>query len=355
VRGQIHLSEANLADYLRGIGLVDPGDPVAVEKAGDGNINWVRRVSLPGGKSFVVKQARPALERFPQYQVDTARIVFEARYYETVRPFDPEGVCPAVHGFDEEARVLILEDLGPALRLDRALARGSCTLEVAATLGRFLGRVHAATGAPELAARFANDAMRGLHGDHIFLLPFRDNDFPLEAAVAERAARVRGDAELVAAAEAAYARYLEPRGALVHGDVQAGNVLLPEAGPRLLDAEIAHVGDPAFDVGSLVAHLAFPAAARGHVAAARPLVEAAWSAYLAAHRGRSREAGSQHAGAEPPRFAAVARYAGLEWMRRTIGAARVDLVAGARASLAVIDVAERMIRRPPESVGEFPG
>jgi 5-methylthioribose kinase len=345
VRGQIHLTEANLPDYLRGIGIVDASDPVAVEKAGDGNINWVRRAILPGGRSFVVKQARPALERFPQYQVDTARIVFEARYYETVRPHDHEGLCPAVHGFDEDARVLVLEDLGGAERLDRALARGACPLAAAAALGRFLGRVHAATAdAPGLAARFANDAMRCLHGDHIFLLPFRDNDFPLEAAVAERAARVRADAELVVAADAAHARYLEPRGALVHGDVQAGNVLLPEAGPRLLDAEIAHVGDPAFDLGTLVAHLAFPAAARGEAAAARPLVEAAFSAYHGAH-----------AGAELPGFAAVARYAGLEWMRRTIGAARVDLVAGARASLAVIDAAERMIRRPPREVGEFPG
>jgi 5-methylthioribose kinase len=342
VHGQLHLTEANLADYLRGIGLVDAADPVAVEKAGDGNINWVRRVTLPGGKSFIVKQARPALERFPQYRVDTARIVFEARYYETVRPHDPEGICPAVHGFDEAARVLIVEDLGGAERLDRALARGADLTAVAAALGRFLGRVHSATVDPGLTARFANDAMRRLHGDHIFVLPFRENDFPLETAVAERAERVWRDAELVAAADAAYARYLEPRGALVHGDVQAGNVLLPSSQTKLLDAEIAHVGDPAFDVGTLLAHLAFPAAARGEPRAARPLVETAWSAYRAAR-----------SGGEPPRFDSAARYAGLEWMRRTIGAARVELVADAEASLAVIEAASRLIRRPAASAADF--
>jgi 5-methylthioribose kinase len=238
--------------------------------------------------------------------------------------------------------VLILEDLGAAERLDRALARGADLVDVAAALGRFLGRVHSVTADPGLAACFANDAMRRLHGEHIFVLPFRENDFPLEAAVAERAERVWRDAELVAAADAAYARYLEPRGALVHGDVQAANVLLPPGQTKLLDAEIAHVGDPAFDVGTLLAHLAFPAAARGEPAAARPLVEVAWSAYRASR-----------AGGEPPCFADAARYAGLEWMRRSIGAARVELVAGAEASLAVIEAASRLIRRPAGSAAVF--
>ena len=58
---------------------------VSVEPAGDGNINWVRRVRVPDGRSIVVKQARGALERFPEYSVDPVRMVFEARYFEIVR------------------------------------------------------------------------------------------------------------------------------------------------------------------------------------------------------------------------------------------------------------------------------
>jgi 5-methylthioribose kinase len=337
---QLHLSDANLPDYLRALGLVGPGQAVVVEAAGDGNINWVRRARLaggpsPGGRSWVVKQARPALERFPQYQVSTDRILFEQRYLETARRWDRDRVLPAIHRFDAAARVLILEDLGDAERMDHALARGADVSAAAARLGGFLGRVHAATRGAELANAFANGAMQRLHGDHVFLLPLRPNDFPLLPPVAQRACALRADADLVRIADAAYARYLEPRGALVHGDVQAGNVLLTAAGPKLLDAEIAHVGDPAFDLGTLLAHLLLPAAALDALAPALPAAEAAWEAYRAAH------------GPGAPAFAEATRHAGLELLRRTIGAARLPAVGSSEAALAVLARAERWIRRPP--------
>jgi 5-methylthioribose kinase len=340
---QLHLSDDTLPDYLRSAGLLAPGEEAVVERAGDGNINWVRRVRVraPRGRSWIVKQARPALEKFPEYQVSTERIVFEHRYGERARPFDRDAVLPAVHAFDAEARVLVLEDLGDAERMDHALARGADCSAAAATLGAFLGRVHRGTRDPSLANAFANDAMRRLHGDHIFVLPLRENDFPLRPALRARADELRGDAAFVREADAAYARYLEPRGALVHADVQAGNVLLAASGPKLLDAEIAHVGDPAFDAGTLLAHLALPAAADGRLAAALPAVDAAWEAYCAAH------------GPGAPALGEALRYAGLELLRRTLGAARIAAVESDRAGLAVLARAEAWIRRPPADLASL--
>jgi 5-methylthioribose kinase len=338
---QRRLTEESLPAYLVGLGLLRPGEAVEIEPAGDGNINWVRRVRRRGaGGSFVVKQARPALERFPEYQVPTERIVFEARWCEIARALVPEPVCPEVLCFDEAERVLVLEDLGGAERLDAALARGADVAACFASLGRCLGAVHAATTDPALAARFENDAMRRLHGDHIFRLPLRPNDFPLPPGLRRRAEELWRDAELVRVADAAHTRYLAPRGALVHGDVQAGNVLLAAGGPKLLDAEIAHVGDPAFDLGTLVAHALLPALAHGDGAPALPPVEAAWSGYR------------EHAAALAS-FADVARHAGFEMLRRTIGAARVASVAEDAAGLAVLEVSLRLARTPPAIPGRL--
>jgi len=80
----------------------------------------------------------------------------------------------------------------------------------------------------------------------------------------------------------------------------------------LLDAEIAHLGDPAFDVGSLLAQGWLPASARGERAAGDALARATWRAYADAY-----------AGEERPAWWEVARYAGIELLRRTLGAARV--------------------------------
>src|SRR5262249_20548023 len=158
--------------------------------------------------------------------------------------------------------------------------------------------------------RFANDEMRRLHGDHIFALPFRPNDFPLPPALRAAAKAVWADGGLVAIADRAYARYLAPTGALVHGDVQAGNVLLAARRPVLLDAEIAHVGDPASAVGTLAAHVVLAATGRGAAALAAPAVAAIWRAYASAN-----------ASALRPSVRDAACYAAIEVLRRTIGAA----------------------------------
>jgi 5-methylthioribose kinase len=338
VDAQQLLCEESLPERLRALGLASARDRVAVEPAGDGNINWVRRATLSGDepRSYVVKQARPALERFPQYQAPTERIVCEARYLEHARRFDPDGVLPRVIAFDEPNRLLVLEDLGGAERLDAALARGSDPGRALRLLAAFLGRVHRGTqGDASLIPRFANAAMQRLHGDHIFALPYQENDFPLPPRTAERAAALREDEPLRAAAARAYARYLEPEGALVHGDVQAGNVLLAGGGPKLLDAEIAHVGDPAFDIGMLLAHRLLPDAAAGRAARSLPALAVCWETYCSAHETRGL-----------PALADALRYAGLELLRRTIGAARVPAVASDEASLRVIEAGLGLVREP---------
>ncbi len=347
VTHSLHLNEENLPDYLRSVGFIPQSQEVRIESAGDGNINWVRRVCChPEGGSWVVKQARPALERFPEYRVSTERLLFEARYLETARAFDAAGVLVGVVWFDPDARVLILEDLVACPRLSSVLAGGQAGLprarECARALGAFLGAVHAGTRDPGLSERFANQEMQGLHGDHIFVLPFRENDFPLSPALADRARRTRGDRSLVKTIDAAHARYLEPVGALVHGDVQPDNVLVGERGPKLLDAEIAHVGDPAFDVGTLLAHLLLPSLAAGEPGLAATCLDSAWSAYTESH-------GSQALAG----FAQVARYAGIELLRRTLGAARVEAVARDEAGLAVVAAGIRLVTTPPESPDEM--
>lgn len=339
---QTVLSEADLPSYLQSIGIPATGDGIDVEPAGDGNINWVRRVRA-GGRSWIVKQARPSLERFPQYRASTERIVFEARYFESARPFDRERICPHVLHFDEPARVLVLEDLGGAQRLDRALAAGGEEDDAIARVAAFLGAVHAATRTMDLADRFANHDMRRLHGDHVFQLPFQANDFPLAESVRRRAEQIQREGCLARIAAAAYERYRTAKTALVHADAQAGNVLLTASGPKLLDAEIAHVGDPAFDVGTLIAHVLLPAVAAARVNRVEGTVDNLWSAYAKAH-------GPQGL----PPFAEAALYAGIEMMRRSIGAARVAVVESPDAALAVTEVASRLMTDPPQSTRDLP-
>jgi 5-methylthioribose kinase len=339
---QVPLSEDTVPAYLVALGVIPEGIGVSIENPGEGNINWVRRARPDSGPSWIVKQARPALERFPEYRVSTDRIRIEARYYETVAPFDSEHLCPRVHHFDDPQRVLVLEDLGQAERLDQALARGAALDHAFRSLGRFLGAVHQASHRDDaLIERFANDEMRRLHGEHIFQIPYRwnpdrQNEFGLASRVAERAVEIQRDRDLVALIDACYARYLEPSGALVHADVQPTNILLDEDRPRLIDPEIAHVGDPAFDVGILLAHLLLHGVARDQRVAAVQSARETWTAYAGAH-------GSD----EAPEFSDAIRYAGIELLRRSIGAARTPESEREDVALPLIELGVALVKSPP--------
>ena len=92
------------------------------------------------------------------------------------------------------------------------------------------------------------------------------------------------------------------------------------------------MGDPAFDLGQLFAHLLLPSVARRRTEAVADTVRSAWRGYR------------ETSGAGAERLADAARYAGVELLRRTIGAARVPDVAGDGPALAVIDEGVRLVR-----------
>lgn len=309
--------EESLARYLESVGLLARAADAIVEPVGDGNLNRVRRVRASDGRTMVVKEARGFIEKFPEYPLTSERIVFERRYEETVRALVPEvvGVLPAVLHFDEERRILVMEDLGDAPRQDGELLEGRLDLGAIRSLGEFLGAVHTATAGrrSELAPQFRNEEMRALHGGQLLQLPdsrgmaelpselrrLVETDL-LRSTVHERIRSLR-------------VRYDQVRESLVHGDVKAANVVLQRGRPRLLDAEFAHVGDPAFDLGTALGHtwLHLDAGTRraGHTDA-----ETALLAGYAATGGRARELCS------PAR-----RWAGIDMIQHVIGPMRLPI------------------------------
>ncbi|MEM7412237.1 MAG: hypothetical protein AAF430_18560 [Myxococcota bacterium] len=334
------LKESSILEHLRGLGL-PLGPSARLSSAGDGNINWVRRVE-DGGRSWVVKQAGPTLAKFPEYEADPGRLLHEARYFEAAAARDPDGVCPQVIQLDAANHLLVLEDLGDALRFDVALAEGHDLRPAVERIATFLGRVHAGSFEHAELAAFpdgeAGEGVLGLHLAHIFTLPFEPNDFPLSDALSEAAQALQADAAFGARLAEVFAACRRRGPVLVHGDVQPTNVLIPESGARLLDPEMAHAGAAAFDLGLFFAHLAIDGIARNDLAGAAAIIDAGWQAY--------RAAGGDAVGC---RFADVAAVAGVETLRRTLGAARVPAVEADPVGLACVRAGRAWVMSPPDA------
>jgi 5-methylthioribose kinase len=87
-----------LQSYLLNNGRLLPGERIrSVEKPGEGNMNCVLRV-ITSHRRFIVKQARPWVEKYPQIPAPVERSAVEALYlknsqkHEDLRDFSPRDM-----------------------------------------------------------------------------------------------------------------------------------------------------------------------------------------------------------------------------------------------------------------------
>jgi aminoglycoside phosphotransferase (APT) family kinase protein len=246
-----------LATYLQ----VDPG-VAHVEFLAGGVSSAVVRVSVDGA-CFVIKQALPQLRVELTWLSRPERSGIEARCAEVLARLVP-GSVPAVLRVVPEVHAFVMECAPAGSETWKAyLMHGAVDLETARAAGQLLGRIHTTTaGVPTLEAEFA---------DTSFFTELRIEPYLYHAAGRhpELATRLAALGQQVG----------EPGICLVHGDYSPKNILVTPGGRLLLlDHEVAHWGQPAFDVAFVVSHLCLKALHfRGsfrHLEAARVLLEA---------------------------------------------------------------------------------
>ncbi len=244
---QFTLSPATAPEYLRDRGLLAAGaGSASASSLGGGVSNRVVRVDLPE-ESFVLKQPLPNLAVEDDWPADVSRVHNEAaatRAY--ARIIDSAGLddvrVPEVLAEDEDAHVVVFSHAPDgAVMWKRELLDGRVDADVARSLGRLLGTVHRrASTDEELRERFADPTPF----DQLRVDPYHRTTAERHPEVGEE---IRAEAERVLAADRT----------LVHGDYSPKNVLVDRGtGIRwLLDFEVAHWGDPAFDTAFMLNHL----------------------------------------------------------------------------------------------------
>jgi 5-methylthioribose kinase len=124
---------------------------------------------------------------------------------------------------------------------------------------------------------------------------------------------------------------------LVHGDLNPKNVLVTSARPVLLDWEIAHAGDPAFDLGMVTAHLLLKACRSGvGPGALTAAVRTVWRTY--------------HGPADPH---LAVRHAGAIMAARVHGKSPVDYLPGDGDVARVMVVAGAALADPTPTMDDW--
>jgi 5-methylthioribose kinase len=318
-----------LAEFLTVAGVLLDGEAIeSSARAGDGNMNCTVRVTTPR-RSFIVKQSRPWVEKYPQFAAPWDRACREAEFYQRVAGHeDVASMMPALIHCDPAARVLVLEDLGTA-RDYTGLYRGETIAQSeVGSLATFLSALHGAF--PTDAARpLPNREMRQLNHAHLFQIPLAaHNGLDLDAitdGLAGVAAELKSDTRYCREVERLGRDvYLADGPCLLHGDFFPGSLIRTPAGPRVIDPEFGFFGRPEFDVAVLTAHL---------LLAHQP----------PAHRSHLRRAYRAPAGFDD---ALMLQLAGVEIMRRLIGYAQLPVGYGLERKRDLLERSRRLVLEP---------
>ena len=312
--------------YLSAPGWLQPEESVcAADPAGEGNMNYTLRIHTTQ-RSFVLKQARPWVEKYSHIAAPWDRALVEGGFYRQIESNRALArKMPSLLGFDPEARVLMLEDAGAAPDFTSIYSERNIRAADLRELLDYLIALHLAFRDPNIAARFRNMEMRGLNHEHIFALPLRArNGIELDAmtpGLTKAAEELQNDLVYKEQVAALGRLYLGDGQCLIHGDYFPGSWLRTKTGVRVIDPEFSFFGLPEFDIGVMTAHL--------HLARVEPgLIDLVRTVY---------------AKAAPLDATLLDRFAGVEIMRRLIGVAQLSLPYGLDEKRRLLQLARKRV------------
>lgn len=230
-----------LASYLRHAGLIHATETPRITVLAGGVSNRTVLVERPNGESWVIKQALAKLRVKVDWFSDPARIAREADGLRWLAEMAPPGTTTPLVFEDTDRYLLGMKAVPPPHdNFKTLLLCGHVEADHVRQFATLLGTVHR-------HGWERRDEMIRVFGDRSFFESLRVE--PYYAYTASQVHEVH-DTITRLIDETRSHQYT-----VVHGDYSPKNILVYQGKLILLDHEVIHFGDPAFDLGFSLAHL----------------------------------------------------------------------------------------------------
>lgn len=320
----------SLVAYLRVAGRIASDETPSVRVLAGGVSNKTVLVERAWGEAWVLKQALGKLRVQADWFSDPARVRREAEGLRWLPKFAPPGSITPLVFEDPHNNLLAMSAVPqPHENWKEVLLTGRVDDDLVAQFARLLADIHRRSAE-------AGDAVSAAFADRSFFESLR-----LEPYYAFTATQIPSAGAFL---HALIAQTRTRRLTLVHGDYSPKNVLIHRGRLVLLDHEVIHFGDPAFDLGFALTHLLSKA---NHLTHHRDRFARAaalfWKTYHDATAGAAWTTDLESHAIRHALGCLLARVAGrspLEYL---------DPAARARQRAAVLD----LIQEPPENVAEL--
>lgn len=233
---------------------------ISVEKPGDGNMNFTLRVNT-GNRTFIIKQSRAYVEKYPQVPAPATRMLQEAEFYKftSVEP-KLKSMMPDLLHVDEQNYVLAFEDLGRGADFSYIYKNGETISENELfEIMDFAAHLHKNINTETTEQKIVNTEMLKLNHEYIFQYPYMlENGLDLDTVISglkEVSLPYKNDEKLKENLKIFGAMYLQGGNVLVHGDYFPGSWLKTNDGVKIIDPEFCFFGFPEFEIGVTIAHL----------------------------------------------------------------------------------------------------
>jgi len=326
------ISVSNVGDYLAKHKLWPRGAPMSVRELGGGVSNVVLLVDgkCPGGgeRRWVVKQSLEKLRVQDDWRSQRTRIFREAEAIRALGPVLGAAAVPRViHvGVDDYLFVMTAAPLG-SVTWKESLFGGRVETGIARRAGKLLAlMITASQREPSFRARFSDQTVF----DQLRIDPYYRTTAARHPDVSSAICKLIEDSGQI-------------RCAIVHGDYSPKNLLVQDSGIFLIDFEVVHWGDPAFDAAFLLNHLFLktfhqPQFGRRYLSAAREF----WDEVLK---------GTERAALERLEEMTL-RHLGALMLARIDGKSPVEYIRDELTRQRVRGFAKRLLREPPSCLEE---
>jgi 5-methylthioribose kinase len=229
-----------VSQYVIHKGWVNPTADIQVTPLTGGVSNQVWKIETSDGIRWVMKQALAKLKVQVDWYSDVERIIREQDAMMAIAKLVPQQAIPHIVHQDAQAYVYVMTCApDDAVTWKSLLLQGQYDRDIAAQAGSLLKSIH--LGSQTLEEKHQLEDIR-------FFQQLRIDPFYIylrEGAYRAYASRIDDCID----------QLLHARTALVHGDFSPKNMLVAQQQVILLDYEVAHWGNPVFDLAFCMAHL----------------------------------------------------------------------------------------------------
>ncbi len=233
-------SKTELEEYLKKKHWIPLESSIQTELLTGGVSNKTVLVEISHGNCFVVKQALKKLRVQVDWFSDPARIIREADGIQALSQYADQGTIPEFLFLDRDEYLLAMEAVPePHENYKTQLLRGVISQDLIQQFATLLSQIHSRSSKDieQLKDRFQ---------DREYFKTLR-----LEPYFGYAAEQVPEVSKFM---NALIEETLSNQLSLVHGDYSPKNVLVRNDQIVLLDHEVIHLGDPAFDCGFAMTH-----------------------------------------------------------------------------------------------------